>query len=67
MKIMRVFVNLPHKQWYELSKGDYIFNTPIEKWRASNPNIDQISRNSFISVATEGNEFMVHISNFIFG
>ncbi len=67
MKIMRVFVNLPNKQWYELHKGDYIFNTPIEEWCSSNPNIENISQNTFIPIVTEGNEFMVHISNFIFG
>ena len=64
---MRIFVNLPHKSWYELNKSDYIFGMPSSKWLSFNQNIEDISKNTFIPVSVDGIEFIVHISNFIFG
>ena len=66
MKIMRVFVNFPNHNWYELQKGDYIFDMPILEWLNTNPKIEIIERHIFIPIAHEGIEYNIHISNFIF-
>lgn len=65
-RIMRVFVNLPYYDWYELGKGDYIFDMPITDWKSINPKISDIEQHTFIPIVHEGIEYMIHISNFIF-
>lgn len=67
MKIMRVFANLPTRNWYELKNSDYIFDTPVTEWLNSNPDIQNISNSTFVPIVIDGIGYMVHISNIMFG